>query len=53
VIPDDIKALAEATLAHRLIVNPAARIREVDPRRVVREVLHTVEVPGAPVKQEA
>jgi len=53
VIPDDIKALAEATLAHRLIVNPAARIREVDPRRVVREVLHTVEVPGAPVKQQA
>lgn len=53
VIPDDVKALAESTLAHRLIVNPAARIREVDPRRVVREVLHTVEVPGAPVKKEA
>lgn len=53
VIPDDIKALAEATLAHRLIVNPAARIREVDPRRVVREVLQTVEVPGAPVKRQA
>jgi MoxR-like ATPase len=51
VIPDDIKALSESTLAHRLIVNPAARIREVDPRRVVREVLQAVEVPGAPVSK--
>ncbi|MDH4208644.1 MAG: MoxR family ATPase [Anaerolineae bacterium] len=53
VIPDDIKALAEGTLAHRVIVNPAARIREVDPRMVVREILHTVEVPGAPAMKEA
>jgi MoxR-like ATPase len=52
-IPDDVKALAEATLAHRIIINPAARIREVDPRKVVREVLHTVEAPGAPAKKEA
>src|SRR5688572_30570747 len=29
-IPDDVKALAPATLAHRLIVSPAARIRNVD-----------------------
>ncbi len=52
VIPDDTKALAEATLAHRLIVNPAARIREVDPRTVVREVLQGVEAPGSPVRVE-
>jgi MoxR-like ATPase len=52
VIPDDVKALAETTLAHRLIVNPAARIREVDPRTVVKEVLQTVEVPGSPVRVE-
>ena len=52
VIPDDIKSLAVPTLAHRLIVNPAARIKEVDPRRVVGEVLQTVEAPGAPVKMQ-
>jgi MoxR-like ATPase len=51
--PDDVKALAEATLAHRLIVNPAARIREVDSRTVVKEVLHSVEAPGSPVREQA
>jgi MoxR-like ATPase len=51
--PDDVKALAEATLAHRLIVNPAARIREVDSRTVVKEVLHSVEAPGSPVRAQA
>lgn len=52
VIPDDVKALAETTLAHRLIVNPAARIGEVDPRTVVKEVLQGVEAPGSPVRVE-
>jgi len=51
VIPDDVKLLAGPTLAHRLIINPAARIKEVDPRRVVTEVLQAVEAPGAPVKK--
>ena len=32
IIPDDVKYLAEATLAHRLIISPAARIKNVDPR---------------------
>ena len=48
-IPDDVKALAPATLAHRLIVSPAARIRNVDTRQVVMEILDTVPVPGARV----
>lgn len=47
VIPDDIKELAEATLAHRIIVSPAARMRNVDGRIIVREVLTAVPVPGA------
>lgn len=51
-IPDDVKALASVTLAHRLIVNPSARIKEVDPRTVIKEILQTVEVPGAPVQME-
>ena len=48
-IPDDVKALAPATLAHRLIVSPAARIRNVDTRQVVLEILDAVPVPGARV----
>jgi len=50
VIPDDIKALAITTLAHRLIVSPSARIKEVDPRAVVEETLESVPVPGARVR---
>jgi len=50
VIPDDIKALAITALAHRLIVSPSARIKEVDPRAVVEETLESVPVPGARVR---
>jgi MoxR-like ATPase len=49
VIPDDVKALAPATLAHRLIVSPAARIRNVDTRLIVQEILDIVPVPGGSV----
>jgi MoxR-like ATPase len=47
VTPDDVKHLAEATLAHRIIVNPAARMRGIDSRQVVRDLLGTIPVPGA------
>jgi MoxR-like ATPase len=47
VTPDDVKVLAEATLAHRIIVNPAARIKNVDSRVVIADVLSVVPVPGA------
>ncbi|MBC7236468.1 MAG: MoxR family ATPase, partial [Chloroflexi bacterium] len=46
VLPDDIKALAEVTLAHRIIVSPSARIKNVDTREVIQEILDTVPVPG-------
>jgi MoxR-like ATPase len=46
VIPDDIKAMAEVTLAHRIIVTPAARIKNVNPRAVVKEILDAVPIPG-------
>jgi MoxR-like ATPase len=46
VIPDDVKALADAALAHRIIIGPAARIKNVDARAVVKEVLTSVPVPG-------
>ena len=47
VIPDDVKALAVSALPHRLIVSPSARIKDVDPRSVVEDVLQSVPVPGA------
>jgi MoxR-like ATPase len=50
VIPDDVKALAEVTLAHRLIISPAARIKNVDPREVVQELLDSIPVPGTRVR---
>jgi MoxR-like ATPase len=46
VIPDDVKALAETTLAHRLILNPAARVRNADTRSVIAEILRNTPVPG-------
>ncbi len=47
VIPDDIKALAEPALAHRLIIKTSATIHDVLPAQIVRELLDTVPV-GAP-----
>ena len=47
VIPDDVKALAVATLAHRLIVSPAARVRNVDSRLIVQDIVRGLPVPGA------
>lgn len=49
VIPDDVKYLAEATLAHRLIISPAARIKNVTAREVVEDILSSIPVPGARV----
>ncbi|MCL5256445.1 MAG: MoxR family ATPase [Chloroflexi bacterium] len=49
VIPDDVKHLAEHVLAHRLIVSPAARLRNVEARSIVQDILGTVPVPGGRV----
>ena len=46
VIPDDVKALAEAALAHRIIIGPAARIKDVSSRSIVRDIVGSVPVPG-------
>lgn len=50
VTPDDVKGLAEATLAHRLIISPSARIKNVNARTVVGEITNSVPVPGARVR---
>ncbi len=48
-IPDDVKALAVPTLAHRLILSPSARIRSISAQDVVNELLQSIAVPGAMV----
>src|SRR3954463_3235493 len=47
VIPDDVKLLAEPVLGHRLIISPAARIRNVTAPTVMNDILNAVPVPGA------
>ncbi|WP_246998502.1 AAA family ATPase [Halosolutus gelatinilyticus] len=46
VVPDDVTAIAEPALAHRLVLTPEASIDGVDRRRVVESVLSNVEVPA-------
>jgi MoxR-like ATPase len=46
VLPDDIKALAVAVLAHRLIVSAAARLRDLSSDQIVQEIVHSTPVPG-------
>ncbi|MDL1911961.1 MoxR family ATPase [Chloroflexi bacterium CFX6] len=53
VLPDDVKALAVAVLGHRVIVSPAARLRELSADRIVEEVIHGVPAPGGDYKASA
>jgi len=46
VLPDDIQALTTAVLAHRIIVSPAARLRDLSSDRIVQEIVHSTPVPG-------
>jgi MoxR-like ATPase len=46
VLPDDIKALAVPTLAHRVILGPGARLRDLSAEQIVEDVLQGVPVPG-------
>lgn len=50
VLPDDVKALAVPALSHRIIVGPAARIKDVEPEAIVQEILDRTAVPGAQVR---
>ena len=45
VTPDDIKRVAEPTLAHRLVLTPDAAVNAVDKRDVIVDVLDRVTVP--------
>jgi MoxR-like ATPase len=45
VTPDDIKRVAQPTLAHRLVLTADATVSDVRKRDVVRDVLDQVPVP--------
>ena len=51
VVPDDIKAIAVPTLAHRVLLTPSARMRGVTQETVIKDVLNQVSVPGASVRK--
>lgn len=53
VLPDDIKALVEPVLAHRLILGPAARLQDVSPEQILTEIVGKVPVPGGDLVREA
>ncbi len=52
VLPDDIKALAEVVLAHRVMVNPSARLKQVTPKRVIGDLLQRLPMPDADLSKK-
>jgi len=48
VIPDDVKALCGPILAHRVLLNPEARLRGLTPHEAVRRLVENI---PAPVRQ--
>lgn len=46
VLPDDVKYLAEYVLSHRMVVQPAARLRNLAADQIVKENLSILPVPG-------
>jgi MoxR-like ATPase len=46
VLPDDIKALVRAALAHRVILGPGARLRDLSADQILDEIMDSLPVPG-------
>lgn len=46
VIPDDVKGLAVATLGHRIILRPSARIKNAEVGNLINDILRRLPVPG-------
>lgn len=46
VIPDDVKELAAATLAHRMIVSPSGRMKDIQGGAIINEIVESLTVPG-------
>ena len=46
VLPDDIKMIAEPVLAHRVVVNPATRLKDISSGMIIEELLSNTPIPG-------
>lgn len=46
VLPDDVKYLAKFVMSHRMIIQPAARLRNLNTEQIITEVINSVSVPG-------
>lgn len=53
ILPDDVKALLQPTLSHRVILGPAARLRDLSADQVLQEIIGKVPVPGGDLKGDA
>jgi len=45
VIPDDVQKMVPPVLAHRLILKPEARLKDITAERVLQSILNTLRVP--------
>ena len=52
VLPDDIKALVLPALSHRVILGPAARLRDVSSDQIIDEIINKLPVPGGDLRGE-
>jgi len=46
VLPDDIKALVHSALGHRVILGPAARLRDLNADQILDDIMNNLPVPG-------
>jgi MoxR-like ATPase len=46
VLPDDIKELAEPVIAHRFLLHPETRLRELTPSDILAETLKQIPIPA-------
>ena len=53
VVPDDVKTIAPAIMAHRLVLTAEAGIRDVEKRDIVADLLEQVTVPGSAPEQNS
>jgi MoxR-like ATPase len=45
VLPDDIKLIAEPVLAHRVVVNPATRMKDISSSMIIEELISNTPIP--------
>jgi MoxR-like ATPase len=53
ILPDDIKALLQPALSHRVILGPAARLRDLTADQVLQDIISKVPVPGGDLRGDS